>query len=159
MASLRELLQALGYGEVRTHLQSGNVVFTAPGKAPGRARQEIERALIEQLGVDARVLVRSREELELAVAANPLLDVASDPARLLVTFLSRSPDRDLISELAQADFEPDVFALGEREIYVWCPEGVHATKLGNAFWEKRLGVVATARNWRTVTKLLEMAGE
>jgi uncharacterized protein (DUF1697 family) len=161
MARLRELLEGLGYGDVRTHLQSGNAVFTAAGtrgSAEGVARK-IERALVEDLGLAARVLVRSRAELERVVAANPLLDVADDHARLLVTFLSDAPPREAVGELAPAEFEPDVFAIGEREIYVWHPDGARATKLSNAFWERRLGVVATGRNWNTVTRLLELMGE
>jgi uncharacterized protein (DUF1697 family) len=159
MARLRELLEGLGYGEVRTHLQSGNAVFTPSATPPERVAEEIERALADELGLAARVLVRTHAELERAVAANPLLDLASDHARLLVTFLSDAPAREALSELAPADFEPDVFAVGEREIYTWYPEGVRATKLSNAFWERRLGVVATGRNWNTVTRLLELMVE
>jgi uncharacterized protein (DUF1697 family) len=102
--------------------------------------------------------VRTQAELARVVAENPLLDVANDHARLLVTFLSDAPAREALSELAPADFEPDVFAFGEREIYVWYPDGVRATRLSNAFWERRLGVVATGRNWNTVTRLQELAG-
>jgi uncharacterized protein (DUF1697 family) len=160
MADLRELLEGLGYGEVRTHLQSGNAVFTAPGMAsPERLAREIEDALAAEVGLAAKVLVRTRSELERAIAANPLLDLAGDHARLLVTFLSHAPDRDALSELAPAEFEPDVFAVGEREVYTWYPQGVRATRLSNAFWERRLGVVATGRNWRTVTRLLELMNE
>jgi uncharacterized protein (DUF1697 family) len=163
MSDLRELLESLGYGEVRTHLQSGNAVFAAAaaaaGGSPEQLAREIEGALAGEVGLRVKVLVRTSAELERAIAANPLLDVAGDHARLLVTFLSHAPDREVIAELAPADFEPDVFAVGEREIYVWYPEGVRATKLSNAFWERRLGVVATGRNWRTVTRLLELMRE
>jgi uncharacterized protein (DUF1697 family) len=160
MADLRELLEGLGYGEVRTHLQSGNAVFTAADSSPEQLGQEIEGALAEEVGLAAKVLVRTRAELERAIAANPLLDVADgNHSRLLVTFLSHAPDREVLAELTPAEFEPDVFALGEREIYVWYSEGVRATKLSNAFWEKRMGVVATGRNWNTVTRLLELMDE
>ncbi len=160
MADLRELLEGLGYGEVRTHLQSGNAVFTAAGSSPEQLAREIEHALGEEVGLAAKVLVRTRAELERAIAANPLLDVADgNHSRLLVTFLSHAPAREAIAELAPAEFEPDVFAVGEREIYTWYPDGVRATRLSNAFWERRLGVVATGRNWRTVTRLLELLGE
>jgi uncharacterized protein (DUF1697 family) len=160
MADLRGLLEGLGYGEVRTHLQSGNAVFTPPGSpAPERLGRQIERALAEEVGLAAKVLVRSRAELARAIAANPLLDVAGDHSRLLVTFLSQAPDREIVSALAPAEFEPDVFAVGEREIYTWYPDGVRATRLSNAFWERRLGVVATGRNWRTATRLLELLDE
>ena len=159
MARLRELLEGLGYGAVRTHLQSGNAVFTAPGTPPERVARQIEAALVRELGLAVKVLVRTRAELERVVADNPLLGLADDHARLLVAFLSAPPDPRAVSELAPAELEPDVFALGEREIYTWYPQGVRATKLSNAFWERRLGVVATGRNWNTVTRLLEMAGE
>lgn len=160
MADLRKLLEGLGYGEVRTHLQSGNAVFTAPkAPSPEQLGREIEGALVEEVGLAAKVLVRTRSELERAIAANPLLEVAGDHARLLVTFLSHAPDREVLAELAPAEFEPDVFAVGEREIYVWYPVGVRATRLSNAFWERRLGVVATGRNWNTVTRLLELMDE
>jgi uncharacterized protein (DUF1697 family) len=160
MADLRELLEGLGYGGVRTHLQSGNAVFTAPGVSSAeRLAGEIEGALAEEVGLTVKVLVRTRSELARAIAANPLLDVAEDHARLLVTFLSHAPDPEALAALAPAEFEPDVFAVGEREIYAWYPEGSRATKLSNAFWERRLGVVASARNWKTVTRLLELMDE
>jgi uncharacterized protein (DUF1697 family) len=160
MAELRELLEGLGYGGVRTHLQSGNAVFTATGAdAPERLGREIEGALAERVGLAVKVLVRTRAELARTIAANPLLDVAEDHKRLLVMFLSHTPDPDAWRELAPAEFEPDVFALGERAIYVWYPEGVRQTRLSNAFLERRLGVVSTGRNWNTVTRLLELVSE
>ena len=160
MADLRELLEGLGYGEVRTHLQSGNAVFTAAGApSPEQLAREIEGALAAEIGLAAKVLVRTRAELERAIAANPLLEVAGDRSRLLVTFLSDAPDLEAVAELAPAEFEPDVFAVGEREIYAWYPDGVRATRLSNAFWERRLEVVATGRNWNTVTRLLELMDE
>lgn len=157
MAHLRELLGELGYGDVRTHLQSGNAVFIAPGTTPKQAAREIEDALARSLGLGIRVLVRTAAELERVVGANPLPEAVSEPSRLLVTFLSAPPDPERLRELESGDFEPDLFGFGEREIYVWCPEGVRAIKLSYAFFEKHFGVVATARNWNTVTKLLELA--
>jgi uncharacterized protein (DUF1697 family) len=159
MSSLRELLTGLGYEQVRTHLQSGNAVLTAAGMSPERVAQEIEGALTAELGLTVRVLVRTHAELQRVVAENPLLDIGDDRARLLVMFLSGAPDRDVLDELAPADFEPEVFAVGEREIYAWYPQGAHATRLSNAFWERRLGVSSTGRNWRTVTRLLELMEE
>jgi uncharacterized protein (DUF1697 family) len=161
MAHLRELLQGpLGYGAVRTHLQSGNAVFTAPASAtPESVAEEIEDALLAELDLAAKVLVRTHAELQRIVAANPLLDVATDHGRLLVTFLSDPPDPDAVNQLAPADFEPEVFAVGEREIYAWYPEGVQAARLSNAFWERRLDVSCTGRNWNTVTRLLELMEE
>ncbi|HEV3322474.1 MAG TPA: DUF1697 domain-containing protein [Solirubrobacteraceae bacterium] len=157
MAHLRELMGELGYGDVRTHLQSGNAVFTAPGTPPEQAAREIEGQLASALGLGVRVLVRTVAELAQVVAANPLPDAVAEPSRLLVTFLSAPPSPELLRDLDPADFEPDLFGVGEREIYVWCPEGVRTIKLSYAFFERRFGVVATARNWNTVTRLLELA--
>ncbi|MGH2854925.1 MAG: DUF1697 domain-containing protein [Solirubrobacteraceae bacterium] len=159
MAHLRELMGELGYEDVRTHLQSGNAVFTAPGTPPERAAQDIEGQLTRSLGLNVRVLVRTARELARVVAANPLPEAVSEPSRLLVTFLSAAPAPELLRELDPADFEPDCFGVGEREVYVWCPEGVRTITLSYAFWEKRFGVVATARNWNTVTRLLALAEE
>jgi uncharacterized protein (DUF1697 family) len=159
MASLRELLGELGYGDVRTHLQSGNAVLSAPGSPPERTGREIEGRIARDLGLEVRVVVRTSDELAEAIEGNPLGELATDPARMHVTFLSAAPERSLLEELAPADFEPDVFAVGTREIYVWYPDGVRATRLTNAFWERRLGVTATARNWNTVTRLLALADE
>jgi uncharacterized protein (DUF1697 family) len=159
MAHLRELMLELGYEDVRTHLQSGNAVFTAPQTPPDQTAQEIESQLERHLGLSVRVLIRTGEELARAVAANPLPEAVSEPSRLLVIFLSAAPSPDLLRELDPADFEPELYGVGEREIYVWCPEGLRTLKLSYAFWEKRLGVTATGRNWNTVTKLLALARE
>ena len=159
MAHLRELMGELGYEDVRTHLQSGNAVFTTAGTPPEQVAREIEGVLARSLGLGIRVLVRTAEELERVVSANPLPEAVAEPSRLLVTFLSAPPDPERLRELDPVDFEPDLFGFGEREIYVWCPEGVRTIKLSYAFFEKRFGVIATARNWNTVTKLLELARE
>jgi uncharacterized protein (DUF1697 family) len=157
MARLRELMVQLGYEDVRTHLQSGNAVFTAPTTPPEQAAREIEGQLERHLGLGVRVLVRTGADLARIVAANPLPEAASEPSRLLVNFLSAEPDPERLGELDPADFEPELFGVGEREVYVWCPEGVRAAKLSYAFWEKRFGVLATARNWNTVTRLAALA--
>ncbi|RCG27065.1 DUF1697 domain-containing protein [Sphaerisporangium album] len=157
MAALRELMESLGFEDVKTHLQSGNVVYTTD-RTPAKAAERIEAGLAKELGVKVPVLVRGHGELAAMVKADPLGDVASDPSLYLVTFLSDKPPAKPIKDLDPQDFAPDVFEHSGREIYVWCPDGVRNTKLSYLFWEKLLGVTATARNWRTVTKLLEMTG-
>ncbi len=159
MAYLRELVRDLGYDGVRTHLQSGNVVFTARGTPPEQAAKRIEDQLAHYLGLPVQVIVRTSDELAEVVERNPLREVASDPSRMLVTFLSAAPDPERLREVDPADFEPDLFRVRGREIYLWFPNGMRATHLTHSFWEKRLQVTATARNWNTVTKLLALAGE
>ena len=160
MADLRAAIIGLGHREVSTYLQSGNAVFapgTARGDPDGMAR-DIEAALEREFGLSTRVVVRDGDDVRRVVEANPLAGVATDPARLLVTFLSRPVDPDRLAGLVPATYAPDLFRAGEREVYVWCPEGVRNTRLTHAFFEKVLneGVVATARNWNTVTKLLAL---
>ena len=106
MADLRALVEGLGYGDVRTLLNSGNVVFTAPRAAPGNAVARIEKALATDLGVSARVTVLSAKELADAVTENPLLEVANDFARLLVAVLSNPADRTKLAPLATQDWAP-----------------------------------------------------
>ena len=157
MARLREVIEALGYRDVRTHLQSGNVLFSSE-RAPEEAARDIEAAVAEHL-IPVPVLVRTRDELAKVVERNPLGDVATDPRRYLVTFLSASPDSRRVRELDAGDFEPEVFHVAGREAYVWSPSGVRASRLSYAFWEKHFGLTATARNWNTVTKLLALADQ
>jgi uncharacterized protein (DUF1697 family) len=157
MGRLREVIEALGYRDVRTHLQSGNVVFTSE-RAVDEAAREIEDAVAEHL-ISVPVLVRTRDDLAKIVERNPLRDVATDPRRYLVTFLSGAPDRRRVRELDAADFEPEAFHVAGREAYVWSPGGVRASRLSYAFWEKHFGLTATARNWNTVTKLLALADQ
>jgi uncharacterized protein (DUF1697 family) len=158
MAQLRELMESLGYGDVRTHLQSGNVVFTGAAAAD-RAAADIEAVIAERLGLRLRVLVRTRDELAAVVGGNPLAATAEDPARLIVLFLSAAPDPALLRGIDPAVYEPERVAVCGREIHVWCANGVYRSPLLQVLSERRLGVTVTARNWRTVTRLLALASE
>jgi len=152
MAELRALVEGLGYRDVRTLLNSGNVVFTAPRTAPATAAARIEAALAERLGVAARVTALTAAELAAAVAGNPLLAADRDPARLLVAVLADPADRRLLAPLTGEDWSPEAVALGARVAYLWCPEGVLASRLPEAVG-RALGDGVTTRNWATMTKL------
>ena len=156
MAQLRELLADLGYVDVSTFLQSGNALFTSRRKPAALAR-EIEQAVAQRCHVETKVLLRTGAELSDVVRANPLTGTATDPARLYVTFLSDDADLAALNQMNAADYAPEQFAAGERAVYVWLPDGVQSSRLGQTFWERRLGCVATSRNWNTVTKLAELA--
>lgn len=155
MADLRDLLRGLGYADVRTHLQSGNAVFTSMAKPAEKVEREIEKAITKEFGLTVRCLVRSRQELAAVVEQNTL--PTTDPAKLLVAFLSAPPAASYVRGLDPAEFAPEEFRVVDREVYLWCPRGVTESKIVPAFSEKRLDRVATARNWRTVTKLLDLA--
>ena len=156
MSDLKALLAALGHQDVATLLQSGNAVFAADGGSTDAMAKGIEQAITSELGLDVRCLVREAADLNRVVSANPLRDHEQDGSRLLVTFLSKRPDAAKVASIDPEAFAPEVFAVGRQEIYNWYPEGVRAAKLTYSFFEKKLGVVATARNWNTVTKLLAM---
>ena len=154
MAALRDLLTGLGYGDVRTYLQSGNVILSSRAAAE-RLQRELEQQLASGFGVDVQVLVRTRDELADVVERDPLGKVADNPARYLVSFLSA----EVVRELATVDVAPEQFVVSGRELYAWHPSGIQRSPLAKLLSERRLGVSATARNWNTVTKLLALADE
>jgi uncharacterized protein (DUF1697 family) len=158
MGRLRELLAELGYGDVRTYLQSGNVVLTSPA-SPERLQREIEQQIAKQLGLETQVLVRTRDELADVIERDPLAGVADNPKRYQVSFLSAEPDAEVVRELGRVDVAPERFVVSGREIYTWHPDGIQRSQLNKVLSDTRLGVTATARNWNTVTKLLALADE
>ena len=153
MADLSALVESLGYRNVRTLLNSGNVVFAAGGKG-GDPAARIEKAMATKLGVSARVTVLSAAELALAVKENSV--GFSDPSRMLVAFLNNPADRKRLEPLKRQDWTPEGLAIGTRVAYLWCPAGMIESPLANAVG-KLLGDAATTRNWTTVTKLNEIA--
>ena len=157
MGDLRALVESLGGTDVETYVQSGNVVFGSTSSA-GR----LETALAEELRtahtVDVPVLVRSSSELDTLARRNPFLRTSVDAKSLHVTVLARKPKRALVEALDPVESPPDELRVVGREVYLLCPNGYGRSKLSNAFFERRLGEVATTRNWRTVLALAELAG-
>ena len=157
MADLRALLEDAGYRDVRTLLQSGNVVLDTD-EDPGTVAGRIEAALAERLGFAVGVVVRTGEELAAVVAANPLGDVATDGSRHFVVFLSHALEPGALAALESREFVPERWVARERELFLWCPAGVQDSPLMKAATDPRGGPTATARNWNTVTKLLDLVG-
>ena len=158
MPALRELVEELGHDNVRTYVQSGNLVFTSDA-SPAELERELERAIAERLGVETDVVVRTRDELADVVARDPFGDVVDQPKLYQVSFLAGELDAEASRRLEQLRADSERFDVSGREIYAWYPAGIQRSKLAQALAGKRLGVTATARNWNTVTKLLELAGE
>jgi uncharacterized protein (DUF1697 family) len=158
MPALRELFEALGFDDVSTYVQSGNVVFTAGGKKDdSKLAAGIERRIKKDLGLDVTVVVRTAAELKKVLGANPFLAQGKDPAGLHVTFLADKAPAAKAKDLSAEDWSPDEVKVKGREVYLHCPKGYGRSKLQNALIEKRLGTGATTRNWKTVTKLAELA--
>ena len=157
MEDLRRVVQALGHSEVTTYIQSGNVVFNGRGDDPGSLARDIESAIKGDIGLEVTVVVRTGEDLARVAATNPFLEGQAEVSKLHVAFLAEAPDDDRAAALTVPAGEPDQLRLAGREVYLHYPNGTGRSKLTNAYLEKRLGVAATTRNWRTVTKLAEMA--
>jgi uncharacterized protein (DUF1697 family) len=158
MPELRELLTGLGHEDVRTLLQSGNVVLTSD-ETGEKLEQALEAAIAAELGVESRVVVRTARELAAVVRRDPLAGVADDPKRYQVSFLSAKPKAAVVRALEAADVAPEQVVVSGREIYAWHPAGIQRSPLAKLLTDRKLGVTATARNWNTVMKLLELARE
>ena len=156
MARLREVLAEAGYADCATHLQSGNVIVRS-GDSAAKIGRSIEAAIETEWGFDVPVIMRTRAQLAKVVEADPFAGVADDPARYVVMFMPGKPGPGALQSIDAAAFEPERFELIGRELYAWLPEGQHDSKLMKAF-AKANGLTGTVRNWRTVTKLLELAG-
>jgi len=156
MADLRALVEELGYGDVRTLLNSGNLVFGVPAKSKSDPAARIEKALLLRTGVSARVTVLSARELERVIADNPLRAAEAEASRFLVNVLREPADRKLVAAIAKQDWAPDSIAIGPRAIYVHCVKGVLESKALAAV-QRALGDGATARNWATMLKLQALA--
>jgi uncharacterized protein (DUF1697 family) len=158
MEQLRSCYEALGLAGVKTHLQSGNVVFQGGKGEAARLAARLEGAIEKSFAFRPSVVVRTSAELRKVITRNPFPDRAeSDPSHLLVMFLAENPGKPAEARLAETNAGPEEFRLSGRELYIYYPNGIGRSKLTNALIEKRLGTVGTARNWNTVTKLLELA--
>ena len=155
MADLRALVADLGYGDVRTLLNSGNLVFTTRA-APASAASHIEKAIGEKLGVTAHVIVLTADELAAAVTGNPLLKLMDNPSRLMVAVLGNPADRSKLEPLLNLKWDPEKLAIGGRVAYLWIPDGVLDSRLFESVG-RALGDAVTTRNWATVMKLHAMA--
>jgi len=156
MPALRDALQAAGMENVVTYVQSGNVVLDSAAKPDALARV-CERVIADGFGLDVGVVVRTRAELAKIVARDPLGDVAEQEKLYQVTFCAQKPAKDALAKVAERAVEGERLLAHGREIYAWFPHGVGRSKLAAQLSRQDLGVLATARNWTTVKKLLELS--
>jgi uncharacterized protein (DUF1697 family) len=156
MPALRECLASDGLKDVRTYVQSGNVVVSSD-EGREELAQRCSALITAEFGLDIAVIVRTRDELAHVVSLNPLKGVADNPKRYQVTFLSSELKREQLERLAALAAPAERLAAVGRELYSWHPEGIGRSKLWGRIAGTGLGVTATARNWTTVTTLLEMA--
>lgn len=157
MAALRTALEGEGFEDVRTYLQSGNVVLRSRSDLSATGTR-IER-VVESLGATSPVVMRTSGELASVLALHPLAELATDDARLLVVFLTEALPEDRMQALRELEIAPNVIEIHGRELYAWCPDGVSSPIIGRALAPARLGrdAVSTGRNWKTVRALVELA--
>jgi uncharacterized protein (DUF1697 family) len=155
MAELRTLVETLGYRDVRTLLNSGNIVFASTPAKARNATSRIASALTTELGVSARVTVLAANELCEVVEANPLLHLMNDPSRMFVSVLAEPTDRARLVQIAETSWGDEAIALSERVAYVWCANGVLESAVYKQV-DKTLRDAVTTRNWSTIGKLREM---
>jgi uncharacterized protein (DUF1697 family) len=158
MAEITHLYETLGLNKIQTYLQSGNIVFESDELAGSILVDRIEAKIEKSYGYHVPVFIRTLDDFQHIVNHNPFLrDRNEDPANLYVTFLYSLPKKELVNRLIAQVSEEDKFITGEKEVYLFCLHGYGKTKLSSNYFEKKLSVSATTRNWNTVTALLKMA--
>jgi uncharacterized protein (DUF1697 family) len=156
MKDLAEIFLDQGCADVRTYIQSGNIVFRAPARLVERIPDGITKGIARRFGYQIPVVLRTAAELADAIANNPFLRVGADQKTLHVLFLANQPTSQGIAKLDPERSRPDAFVVRNREVYLHLPNGVARTKLTNSYFDSKLATVTTGRNWATVVKLLEL---
>ena len=155
MADLRALMEGLGHANVRTLLNSGNVVFDAKSGTPATLAKQLRAAVLAECGVDCEVIVKSAADLAAAIAEHPLRKHADDDARMLVMFTQEASALAALKALEASDWAPEAFAAGRHAAWLWCASGIIESRVAKAVG-KVLKERGTARNWATVVKLQAM---
>ncbi|MCX6277045.1 MAG: DUF1697 domain-containing protein [Bacteroidetes bacterium] len=158
MADLKAIYENLGFSNVTTYIQSGNVVFCSGASLTTSGFADvIEQQIISQYGFEVPVIVRTIREMVRTISRNPFLQMPEiDHEKLHVTFLAGLPLKSNVDKIISLDFSPDRFIIIENDVFLYCPVSYGNTKLSNKFFESKLKVTATTRNWATVKKLVEM---
>lgn len=159
MAELRTSMEELGFGQVRTYIQSGNILLQSE-KAADEVEELIGGKIKAEYGFEVPVMVKSPGELKAAIEGNPFVkDPEKDVKRFYLTFLAETPAEDRIEQLKSYDFSPEEFLIDGKVVHFYSPNDYGRAKMNNNFFEQKLKVRATTRNWRTTLKLIEMSEE
>jgi uncharacterized protein (DUF1697 family) len=158
MEPLRASFAALGFKNVQSYIQSGNLIFEAPNASIATLSEKIEKKILRDFGHSVSVVLRAPKELAEIIKRNPFVkDPAVDQSRLYVTFLAEVPPKDAAELLQPLAAGAEQIRVIGREVYLYCPKGYGETKISNNAIEKKLSIGATTRNWKTTQTLLAMA--
>jgi uncharacterized protein (DUF1697 family) len=157
MSDLRESFGSLGYDDVVTYIQSGNVLFSTSTRSEDAIVEAIENRIAHDFGDSPAVLLRTVTDLQRIGSKSPFAKKGADPARHHVTFLDEAPSKAAVKALKLPPSGKDELVVDGREVYVHTPDGYAGTKYTGTLIERRFGVVSTTRNWNSVTKLCQLA--
>jgi uncharacterized protein (DUF1697 family) len=158
MPELSALFEALGVKNVKTYIQSGNVIFQDKQKDTADFEKTLQQKIKERFGYNVPVMVKAKEYIEQVISDNPFVkNNDTDISKLHVTFLSEKPEKTNLDKIKTEQYIPDEFKIIDEAIYLYCPTGYGNTKLNNNFFENKLKVTATTRNWKTVNELMNLA--
>lgn len=160
MDGLLKVYESLGLRDVKSYIQSGNVLFNAKDDDAESVKEELQKRIRSRFGLEVTVIIRNRRELQSIFERNPFIGSGGGKLdRMYVTFMEESPEREPPRDLRSDADTNDDFRIVGTEIYLYCPGGYGKTVFSNSFFEKKLGVRATTRNWKTVTELKRIANE
>ena len=156
MLELTAIFQDTGAGDIRTYIQSGNVVFTADRKVLAGFSSTVSSKIESRFGLKIPVILRTKKELESAVQQNPYRNRTENPKELHIVFLEKSPEPAAIAVLNPRHSPLDEFTVISKDIFLYCPNGLGRSKLTTAWFDSKLKTVSTIRNWRTVNALIAL---
>ena len=156
MADLKTLCENLGWENVSTYIQSGNLIFNSD-KPNTELEHDLEKAITDNYNFDVQVIVRTAKELNNSIIKNPFLKEGDDIKQLHLTFLKEKPNTEQTEKILTFSHEPDRFKIIDEDAFISCSGKYHESKLTNNFFEKQLKIGATTRNWKTVMKLAELS--
>ena len=160
MADLKNLFEELSFKNVQTYIQSGNVLFTSKSGNKKAIRTKIENKILNKFGYKVEVILKTPEEFNRAIKNNPFLkNKKKNSERVYFTFLSEKPSQSKIQMLREIDYPPEQFIFDNEVIYLYVPNSYGKAKLNNNFFEKKLKVIATTRNYKTVETLYTLSNE
>mgnify|MGYP001818009093 CR=1 FL=1 len=158
MVELKSAFETLGFTDVTTYIQSGNVIFKSAEVSTEKLEQEIQNMLQDHFGFDIETIVLTHSELSEAVKNNPYVqDQERDEKKLYIAYLKDLPEQAQLDHLATYDYFPEVYHIIDKVLYFYAANGAGRAKMNTNFFEAKLKVKATMRNWRTSNKLLELS--
>ncbi len=155
MADLKAMFLKVGFQKVVTYIQSGNIIFQSAINNSDIEKM-LEKEISSEFGLEVPVIVRSAKDLKNLIQNNPYYSSEGDINKLHLTFLKAEPNPKDVDAVSSLSFQPDLFTIGNKEVFILCEGKYHQSKLTNDFFEKKLQVQTSTRNWKTVLKLLEL---